>query len=230
MQVLEGADHHVAYALDRGAHLHAGHVEHGLLGLIEELLGVAVVCVAFRGDAVAGDDEPPHQRLLANDVRVSARVLERRDGVREREQVVVSAHRLQLVGARQVLAQGHRIDRRACPMQLERSLVDAPVAFAVEVLRLDDLEHGVDHDIVQQDASEHGSFGFERMRRNAFDAIHTTLSGSNDVLLIVGACKMQNNRTRCVASALNFCGAAVDKARARPQAIDIHARVLTVST
>jgi hypothetical protein len=81
-----------------------GDLEDARLGLVEELVDVALALLVDVADDLRRLlDEPPEERLVADDARVVLEVRGRRDRVHERAEVVEAARRFELPGLLELL-------------------------------------------------------------------------------------------------------------------------------
>ncbi len=153
--------------LDAGALRGAGELVDVLLAAVDELLHHAHVAVALGGDALAGGDDRAEPPLLVDALRVRAHVGHGGRGVGELGEVGRPADLREPLAVAQVGGDRHDVDGRARQRQRLRRLVDAAVGVAVEVLRLEDLEHPVERLAAEEDGREHRRLGVQIVRGDA---------------------------------------------------------------
>ena len=150
------------------ADLVVGDREDGVLGLVEDDVGLLLGLVGGRENLVGREDQAAERRLLLDDPRVVLDVGRARHAVDERGDVGRPADFVELAGAPELFLQRDEIDRVAALGELDHLVEDAPVRVAEEIARVDDLGGEVEGVVVQQDGAEHGAFGFEIVRKRAF--------------------------------------------------------------
>ena len=150
------------------ADLVVGDREDGVLGLIEDDVGLLLGLVGGRQNLVGREDQVPERRLLLDDPRVVLDVGRARHAVDERGDVGRAADLVELAGSPELLFERDQIDGVAALGQLDHLVEDAPVRVAEEIVRVDHLGGEVERVVVQQDRAEHGAFGFEIVRKRAF--------------------------------------------------------------
>ena len=148
-----------------------GDLVHRLLGLLDQVAGLALDGERLLLDVARGVEQTAQERVLLDDLRVVARVPRRRDEVGERVHEGRAARLLELARAGELLGHRERVDRVRDRLLLEphHRPEDQPVALAVEVLRA---EPDVDQDAVerllgQQDRPQHRGLRLEVVRRDA---------------------------------------------------------------
>ncbi len=148
-----------------------GDLEDSALGDLDDLARQRLVVEDRRLDLVGLGQQPPQQRVVADDAPVLADVADRRDGAGEPVDLRLAAGVLELAARPQVLGDGQPVDRLGRVVQREHRLVDELVAAAVEVLRPQPLldDEPVDALLRQQDRPEHRLLGLERVRRREAD-------------------------------------------------------------
>ena len=143
-----------------------GEREHDLLGSVDELGRLAYSLPAEPRDLSARTDEAAERRRLANDARVVGRVRSRRDERRELVDPRPAADVLELAALLELVDERDRVDRLALGPEDERGLEDAPVALAVEILRVEDLADGGDRAGREHHRAEDGLLGVDRLGRD----------------------------------------------------------------
>ena len=122
---------------------------------------------ALDDDRVAGRDQLPQHRSLADDVRVGADVGGGRRVARQRAQVGQAADLIEQPLASRCPGQGHGIAGLIALDEAGDRLEDQPVIVAVEILRQHPIRDLVPCGGVEHQAAEHGLLGFDRVRRQA---------------------------------------------------------------
>ena len=150
---------------DRGALL--GDLEDAALAFVGELAHLAVLLVAELGDGGGGLDQPPRQGLVVDDFGVPGEVRRCGDDLVEQVDELVAADRLERAQRGQLVLDRDAVDRLVLPEQPAHGFEDLAVRVAVELLRLDDLDHVRKRLAVEQDAAEQAALGVEIVRRNA---------------------------------------------------------------
>ena len=148
-----------------------GDLEHRALGLLDDLAGQRLVVEHLRLDRVGGRQQPPHQRVLADDLGVAPGVAGRGHGGGQLVDGGVAARGLEAAVGAQVLGDRQDVDRLVLVVEVEDRLVDDGVALAVEVLGLQALvdDEGVEGAVGEQDRAEDRPLGLERMRGRGAD-------------------------------------------------------------
>ena len=98
--------------------LGAGDVEEQLLGLLDQLLRLALARVDRLLDPLRGAEQAPQHRVLLDDLRVVAGVAGDRRARGERRDGLAAADLLELVLAAQELGDGQRVDRLGAVVEL----------------------------------------------------------------------------------------------------------------
>ena len=143
-----------------------GDLEHPLLGLVEQLLGVATGGVeGAGGDIVADGDQLSEHGPLVDDFGIAANIGRRRRGVGDFAQIGHAARLLDLVALFDGLVDRHHVGRLAHRDQFADVGEDAPVVVAVEIALGDDIGDAVPGRVVEQQAADQRLLGLDRMRR-----------------------------------------------------------------
>ena len=173
MQQVEAIDRgpeHVAHRHEARTQLPAllGDVEDAALGLVDEFGGrLAFVLVRAARDFAADADQLPQQRALANDVGIGTDVFGRGRVARQAREVGKAAGLVGEPRACEALGERDGVARLAFLRKVEDRLEDQLVITPVEILGAQPVGDGVPRAVVEQQAAEHGLFGFERVRRHA---------------------------------------------------------------
>ncbi len=144
-----------------------GDLEHRPLGLLDEIARRRGVVEHRRLDLVRRAQQAAHEGVLADDLRVAADPAEARHAAGQLVDRRLAAGLLELARRLQVLADREHVDRLALAIEHEHRLVDETMAVAVEVVGLQALldDEAVHRPVGEQDATEHGLLGLERVRR-----------------------------------------------------------------
>ena len=164
---LEGRLDDLEQLLDARAPLDAGEVVDLLLGVVDELLGLAVVEVPLRGDPLARQDQLPDAPLLVDVPPVRRDVRHRRRGEQHLRDVRHPSYLREPLAIAQPRRDLHAVHRLPLLPELDAGLVDAPVRLRVEVLRLQELEHAVERRGIDHDGAEERLLRLEIVRRHA---------------------------------------------------------------
>jgi hypothetical protein len=169
-QAVELVELGVEDLLDRPEVLRAvvvGDLEHRALGPLDELARRAVLLGDALLDLVGRVEEPPDERVLADDARVLTGVAGGGHRCGEPVDRARAARLLEVAGRAQLLGDGQHVDRLALAVQAHHRRVDEPVAPAVEVVGLEALldDQRVHRALGQEDRAEDGVLGLERVRR-----------------------------------------------------------------
>ena len=145
-----------------------GDLEDRALGHVDEVARERLVAVdAAPGSRTRRCSSRRSIAFVADDARVLADVADGGDRAGQQLDRGAAADRLQVARLLEVLDQRQRVDRLADRVQVEHRLVDAPVALAVEVVRVQPLvdDQRGQRRVRQQDRAEDGLLGLEVLRR-----------------------------------------------------------------
>ena len=174
LDLVERGLEHVGENCEVLAHPALGHVVHGLLGEVHDLVDVATLArcrpVPHLDDPGTRLNEAAQDRSLGDDAGVIGRVRGGGYGRDQRVQVARSADAGELARGRQRRRDRDRVGRLASPVQVEDSVEDGGVGRAVEVARAEDLDDVGDRVLRQQHAAEHALLRRDVLRRRAIVA------------------------------------------------------------
>ncbi len=136
------------------------------LRLVDDVVDLALAGVADLHDAGAGVDQPPQDRLLADDLGVVARVGRDRHVGRQRVEVGGSADPGELAPALQRRRHGDRVGRLAPAVEVDDRVVDQLVGRAVEVDAADRLRAVGDGVLGEHHRAQHALLGRLVLRRH----------------------------------------------------------------
>ncbi len=167
LELLQLAGQEVADRQEVLAAVLVGDLEDGALGHVDEVARQRLVAVHTGLDLVGRAQQPAEHRVVAHDARVLADVADSRHGARQEVDRRAAADGLEVPGLLEVLDERERVDGLAERVQVEHRLVDAPVALAVEVLRLEPLvdDQGGERGVREQDGAEHRLLRLEVLGR-----------------------------------------------------------------
>ena len=123
--------------------------------------------VHARLDLVRGAQQAAEHRVVAHDAGVLADVADGRDRAGQQVDRRAAADALEVARLLEVLDERQRVDRLAERVQVEHRLVDAAVALAIEVVRVEPLvdDQRGQRGVRQQDGAEDGLLGLEVLGR-----------------------------------------------------------------
>jgi hypothetical protein len=160
--------------LDQVAHRHeaglqpiVGHGKDRALSLVEDQVGLLVRLVRIGDDLVRCINEVSQRRLLLDDPCVVLDVGGARHTVRERGDVGRPANFIDFTGTREFLLHRDEVDRLPALAERNHLVENAPVRVAVKISRGEDLRGEIEGVVVNQDRTEHGTLGFEIVRKRA---------------------------------------------------------------
>ena len=172
---------------------------HGIVGDLEdlagdvaqELLGRLVLRQAVAHDPLAGPDQAPQRRLLLDDARVMLDVADVRHAVEEPGEVG-GVHGLRRSRV-QFFLQRQQIDLGGTLEEIQHPAVDPLVLVAEEVLPRQDRHDERDRGRIEQDRSEHGSFGLRVLRQALLGdgLFEHCFCGTGDPILLPAAKRSQ---------------------------------------
>ena len=110
------------------------------LCLIYEVDRLAISLPTDARDLLAGFDQPPESRELANDSCVVGHVRGGRDEVRKREEADLASNRFKFALLVEVIGDGKCVDGLTPRVELDRCFVDRPVAQSIEIAWTQDLD------------------------------------------------------------------------------------------
>jgi hypothetical protein len=138
-----------------------------LLGAIDRLAHVRGVVKTDRGDLARGADQVSQHGLALDDARVMKSVDRCGREVDEAGQVGRAAHLVKRLVPLEGLADGDDVDGLAPLVELQDGFVDLAVRLTVEILRPERVRH-LDHRVaVDEQRTEDGLLGLDRLRRKA---------------------------------------------------------------
>ncbi|MND80497.1 hypothetical protein D3C80_722690 [compost metagenome] len=154
---------------DRAATLRPrlGDLEDLALGLVEHLVGATPLrVVGAVADLVADADQLTQGGALADDLRVGLDVGHRGGVLGQLAEIGQTAGLGQLPFLVQLLGQGDHVERLVALGQLVDGAEDQAVIVAIEVAIGDQIQHPLPGIVVQHQATDHGLFGLDGMRRH----------------------------------------------------------------
>ena len=165
---LEARLRQVAQRDEAVAHLVVGDREDGVLGLVEDDVGVLFGFVRGRENLVRRENQVPERRLLFDDAGIVLDVGRARHAVDERRDVRRPADFVELARPAQLFLERHQIDRIAALGELHHLVEDAAVCVAEEIGRVDHLGGEIEGVVVEENRAQDGAFRFEIVRQRAF--------------------------------------------------------------
>ena len=146
-----------------GAQLVLGDLVDLLLGHVQQLVDIGLLVVAPGDDLGGHADQPAVDGLFLHDLAVVGDVGRRGDIVHQGGQVGRPAHLIQFTLLSEHVGHGDQVARFALVREAHHGLEDLAVAFPVEVVRRQNLQHPVDGVVVDQDAAQDGHLGFQAL-------------------------------------------------------------------
>ncbi len=124
----------VPEGIDQGIDFIFGDLENGLLGLVQQVLGIAAVVESLAGDFRGPLDQAAQDRLLPDDAGIGVHMNGGGNGIGQGGQVGDAAHILQLPFFLQGLGQGDQIHRRPFLVEIEHGGKDLAVGLPIKIV------------------------------------------------------------------------------------------------
>src|SRR5450830_1421069 len=172
VEFVDALDHLGQQRLDRQETLGAartffGNSENLGFSFVQHLLDVLALRVeGVAGNFVGNGNQLAQHAAVAHDFSVTADIGCGRRVLRQRIEIAQAAHFFSLAAGRHCLVDGDDVGRLAFVDQLDDVLENDAVIVTIKILGADEVSDTVPRSVIQQQTTQYGLFGFDRVRRD----------------------------------------------------------------